>query len=83
MVWHVKGSSEKRKSIDGLSRNQSSTMLEIERHLFFIDLDDGEFNEILQNARKKLDVPMEAAMPCKLRTKKRPNKLREADSETK
>ena len=26
---------------------------------------------------------MEAAMPCKLRTKKCPNKLREADSETK
>ena len=31
---------------------------------------------------KKFDVPMEAAMPCKLWTKKRPNKLQEADSET-
>ena len=42
-----------------------------------------EFKDTIKNARKKLEVRMEAAMPCKLRTKKRPNKLRETYIETK
>ena len=53
------------------------------RGIYFIDPDDGELKETIQNARKKLEIPMEAAMPLKLRTKKRPNKSRETDDETK
>ena len=37
----------------------------------------------LKNARKKLETPMEATVPCKLRTTKRPNKSRETVDETK
>ena len=51
--------------------------------IFFIDPDDGELKETIKNARNKLEIPMEAAMLCKLRMKKRPNKSREYDDETK
>ena len=36
----------------------------------FIDPDDGEFKDIMKNARGKLEVPMPAAMPCKLQREK-------------
>ena len=32
--------------------------------IYFIDPDDGEYKETINNARIKLEVPMEAAMPC-------------------
>ena len=35
------------------------------RGIYFIDLDYGEFKDIMKNARRKLEVPMPAAMPCK------------------
>ena len=48
--------------------------------IYFIDPEDGEFQETVENASKKLEVPMEAAMPYnKMGTKKRPNKWRETD----
>ena len=53
------------------------------RNIHFIDPDDGEIKETIQHARKKLEIPMVAAVPCKMRTKKRPNKSRETDDETK
>ena len=42
--------------------------------IYFTDPDDGEFKATVNNARRKLEIPMEAAMPCELRTTKRPNK---------
>ena len=53
------------------------------RGIYCIGLDDGEFKETIDNARKKLEIPMEAVVPCKLRKTKRPNKLLETGSETK
>ena len=38
------------------------------RGINFLDADDKEFKETIQNARKKLELPMDAAMPCKLKT---------------
>ena len=38
------------------------------RGIYLIDLVDKEFKEPIQNARKKLELPKEAAMPCKLKT---------------
>ena len=38
----------------------------VERHLF-IDPDDEEFKETMKSARTTLELPMEAAMPCKVR----------------
>ena len=52
------------------------------RGIYFIDPEDGEYMETIQNAEKKLETP-EAAMPCELRTTKRPRKPLETDSETK
>ena len=52
------------------------------RGICFIDPDDEELMETIENARKKLVMPMEAAVPCTLKTTKRQNKLLETDSET-
>ena len=35
------------------------------RGIYFIDPEDKEFKETIKNARKKLEVPMAPAMPCK------------------
>ena len=36
------------------------------RGIYFIDPDDEEFKDILKNACSKLEIPMPAAIPCKL-----------------
>ena len=41
------------------------------RGICFIDPEDGEYKEIIKDARKKLQVPMEAAILCHNGTKKR------------
>ena len=35
------------------------------RGIYFIDPEDEEFKLTLKNARRKLEIPMPAAMPCK------------------
>ena len=35
------------------------------RGIFFIEPDDEEFQQTMKNARRKLEIPMPAAMPCK------------------
>ena len=35
------------------------------RGIYFIELDDEEFKDIMNNARRKLEIPMPAAIPCK------------------
>ena len=35
------------------------------RGIYFIDLDDEEFKRFMKNARRKLEIPIPAAMPCK------------------
>ena len=39
------------------------------RGIYFIDPEDGEYKETIQNARTKLEVRMEAAMRCRRVTK--------------
>ena len=41
------------------------------RGISTIDSEDGEYKETIKHARRKLEVPKEAAMPCKRGTKKR------------
>ena len=41
------------------------------RGISFTDPKDGEDKESITNARRKLEVPMEAAMPCNQGTEKR------------
>ena len=50
--------------MDGLSKNLKLDARR-QRGIYFVDLEDGEFQEPMQNARKKLEIQMEAAMPCK------------------
>ena len=47
------------------------------RGINFIDPEDGEYKETIEKARKKLEVPEEAAVPCEMETRKRARKLRE------
>ena len=35
------------------------------RGVFFIELEDEDFKDIMKNAKRKFEVPMPAAMPCK------------------
>ena len=40
------------------------------RGFSFIDPDDEEFKDVMKNARRKLEVPMPAAMLCKIQREK-------------
>ena len=40
------------------------------RGIYLIEPDDEEFNDIMKNASRKLEVPMPAAMSCKLQREK-------------
>ena len=40
------------------------------RGVYFIDPDDEEFKDIMKNARRKLEIPMPAVIPCKLQRDK-------------
>ena len=40
------------------------------RGIYFIKPDDEEFKHIMKNARRKLEIPMLAATPCKLQRDK-------------
>ena len=33
------------------------------RSIYFIDPEDGEYKETIENARRKLEVPLDAALP--------------------
>ena len=37
------------------------------RGIYFIDPEGIEFKETMKNARKKVELPVEAAMPCEVR----------------
>ena len=52
-------------SCDGLLRNQKLDNAKELRGIFFIEPDDEEFKLIAKAARRKLEVPMPAAMPRK------------------
>ena len=39
------------------------------RGIYFIDLEDKEFNETIKNAREKLETSVALCMPCKIMNK--------------
>ena len=49
--------------------------------IHFIDPEDGEHKDTIKNARRKLEVPMDAAMRCQTGTKKRTS-LQETEAKT-
>ena len=46
------------------------------RGIYFIDLEDMEFKEIIKNARRNLETPMAPAMPCKTSKKSKHGETR-------
>ena len=73
----------KRRSRDGLLKSQSSTTLDAWEAFVSSIRKMESARKPSKYARKRWEIPMEAAMSCKMGTKKRPSKLRETDSETK
>ena len=64
-----------KKSKDGPSRSPKSINARRLRGIFFIEPDDEEFKRVMKNARRKLEIPMPAAMPCRLPLKSSTGKL--------
>ena len=52
------------------------------RGIYSVDPEHGELQRNHQNARQSVEILMEAAMPCKMETKKRLTKLRATVSES-
>ena len=50
--------------------------------IFFFDLEEVDLKETMKNARKKLELPMEAAMLCKLKTHQYREICGESDNRT-
>ena len=50
------------------------------RGIYFVGPADAEFKETMQNARRKFDVPMPAAMLCKIRGRKYKETCRTPDA---
>ena len=53
------------------------------RGIYFNDPDDEEFTDIMMNARRKLEIPMPAAMPCKFQRGKYRETCRTEEHKTK
>ena len=71
LIQNGKSRSGERKANMGKREAKTRQCSKIERHLFHRS-GRCEYQETIKNARRKLKVPMEAAMPCKKkRTKKR------------
>ena len=58
---------DERKSSNGSPRNWSSKVARKLRVIYSIEPEDTEFKETMKNARKELELPMEAAMHCKVK----------------
>ena len=53
------------------------------RGIYFIDPEDKEFKETIRNDRKKLEIPMAPAMPCKTSKKSKHDKTRGKTNDSK
>ena len=62
---------KREKSKNGQTRKPKFDNARRLRGIYFIDAEDGEYEETIKNARRKLEVPMLAAMPSKKKTKNR------------
>ena len=58
----AKSKAKQKWAIDKLKLDDAGQL----RGIFIIEPDDEEFKHTMENARRKLEIPMPAAMPCKL-----------------
>ena len=54
-----------KKSKSGLEKPKLDNARRL-RGIFFVEPEDGEFKDIMKNARRKLEIPMPAATPYKI-----------------
>ena len=73
MLSGISKAAQRRKSINGLLKNQSSITLEDWEALISSIRKMEITRKPLTNARTKLEIPMEAATPCKMETNRRRN----------
>ena len=78
-----KAAQKKEKQQRAIEKPKLENARNTERHLFHRSGRRRVQGNHQKNASEKLEIQMEAAMPCKLRTKKRSNKSRGTDDETK
>ena len=68
-VWTKTGkSAQKREKQEWANEKPKLENARRLRGIYFIDPDDGEHKETIKNAMRKLEVHMDAAMPCKKET---------------
>ena len=60
-------STKKEKALGAIERPKLDNAGKL-KGIYHIELDDLEFTDTLKNARKMLEVPLESAMPCELRS---------------
>ena len=70
LVQHWEKPLTREKSKNGRTRNPKLENARRLRGIYFIDPGDGEYTETIKDARRKLEVPMVAAMPYRKGTKK-------------
>ena len=79
MVRHVKGAQRKEMQQWAIDEQKLDDARKL-RGIYFVDPDDGEFKETIKNATKRLEIPMKAALPEKLKATKSSYRHRETDS---
>ena len=66
-MWkHMSDSSKRKEKQTWAIEKQKLENAKRLRGIYFIELDDVEFKRKMKNARRKCEIPMPAAMPCKL-----------------
>ena len=69
-IWKTMGKNAKLKERQKCSNEKLHLeKARILRGIYFIDPEDKEFKETIENARKKLETPIAPAMPCKIMKK--------------
>ena len=65
-MWKFLSDASKKQNKDGLSRKQNSKNARQLRGICFVEPNDEEFKLTMKAARRKLEVPMPAALLCKI-----------------
>ena len=69
-VWTKIGKAAQKREKSRMGKREDITQFcSTKRGIYFIDQEDEEYKESIKNARRYLEVQMDAAMPCKKKTK--------------
>ena len=65
ILKHMSDASKRKRNKDAIPRNPKLDNATKLRSIYFIDPEDKDFQNIMMKARRILEIPMPAAMPCK------------------